>query len=69
MQVNDDKIAKEIFSLSDHWVGGFSFLEIPTGFIRTKITLLFARENLVMDLSVYPEDCNVFCADGATRLL
>jgi len=48
----------------------FSFLEIPTGFFRTKITLLFARENsLVMDLSVYLEDCNVFCADGATPLI
>ncbi len=48
----------------------FSILEIPTGFFRTKIALLFAREeSLLMDLSVYPEDFNVFCADGATPLL
>lgn len=48
----------------------FSFIEIPTGFVRTKISLLFAGDNsLVMDLSVYPEGYDVFCADGVTPLI
>lgn len=48
----------------------FSFIEIPTGFFRAKIFLLFADENsLVMNLSVYPEEHEVFCADGAAPLI
>lgn len=48
----------------------FSFIEIPTGFFRTKISLLLAGDNsLIMDLSVYPEGTAVFCADGATPLI
>ncbi len=48
----------------------FSFIEIPTGFFKTKILLLLADDNsLVMDLSVYPEENAVFCTDGATALI
>lgn len=48
----------------------FAFIELPTGFFRTKIFLLLAEENsLVMNLSVYPEGMGVFCADGVTPLI
>lgn len=48
----------------------FSFVEIPTGFLKTKIYLFLApADSLIMSVKIWPEDYTTFCADGFTPII
>lgn len=61
---------KKLFLILAGCLAAFSVIELPTGFFRAKLFLLFARDNsLVTDITVYPDQYTAFCADGTTPLV
>lgn len=61
---------RKLFLILAGCLSVLSVIEIPTGFFRSKLFLLFARENsLVADMTVYPGGYSSFCADGTTPLV
>ncbi len=61
---------RKLFLILVGCLAAFSVIEIPTGFFKTKLFLLFARESsLVTDIEVFPNGYTAFCADGTTPLV
>lgn len=48
----------------------FSIIELPTGFFKSKISLILAPENsIVLSLTPFTEGYSTFCPDGSTPII